>query len=165
MLRTEVLPVSDEDEQEDIVAVDALRRVRNAVRTGVSPKPAPEAPRRRQDDPRPLGEAVAEFMTEQGFDDRHRVTRVLADWAGLVGPEVAEHVQVEAFDDGELVLRADSTAWANQMRLLSATVQRRLAEQLGADLVQQLKVLGPEAPSWRHGSRYVPGRGPRDTYG
>nr|NLD40552.1 DUF721 domain-containing protein [Actinomycetales bacterium] len=26
-------------------------------------------------------------------------------------------------------------------------------------------VLGPKAPSWKHGIRSVPGRGPRDTYG
>lgn len=152
-------------EDEDGVAIEALRRIRNAVRTGVSPKAAPEAPRRRHDDPQPVGEAVAEFMTEQGLDTRHRVTRVLADWPALVGAEVASHVRVEAFEGGSLVLRADSTAWANQMRLLSATVQRRLAEELGEDVVAQLAVLGPEAPSWRHGSRVVPGRGPRDTYG
>jgi predicted nucleic acid-binding Zn ribbon protein len=74
-------------------------------------------------------------------------------------------VQVERFDDAKLVLRADSTAWATQMRLLQATVMRRLAEQLGEGVVESMQVLGPNAPSWRFGSRHVPGRGPRDTYG
>jgi predicted nucleic acid-binding Zn ribbon protein len=31
--------------------------------------------------------------------------------------------------------------------------------------VSALKMLGPDAPSWKKGPRSVPGRGPRDTYG
>ena len=150
----------------DAVAIAALRRVRNAARAGVSPKPTDPKPRAADDrDPRLLGEAVQGFMTEHGLDTRHKVTRVLADWAGLVGPEVAEHVTVEEFQDGALVLRATSTTWANQMRLLSATVQRRLDAELGADVVQSIKVLGPNTPSWKFGNRHILGRGPRDTYG
>ncbi len=154
---------------EDAVAVGALRRLRAAVRAGVSPKRRAEAvsdePRSGADDPTLVGEAVRAFMRERGLDDRHRVARVLEDWPTLVGPEVAQHVRVEAFDDGALLLRADSTTWANQMRLLQATVLRRLGEELGADVVASITVLGPDAPSWRHGARRVPGRGPRDTYG
>ena len=39
------------------------------------------------------------------------------------------------------------------------------AEGLGGVKVNWVKVAGPSAPSWRHGNRHVPGRGPRDTYG
>jgi predicted nucleic acid-binding Zn ribbon protein len=31
--------------------------------------------------------------------------------------------------------------------------------------IKALKMLGPDAPSWKKGPRSVPGRGPRDTYG
>jgi len=158
-----VLRVSDDV---DAVAIAALRRVRSAARAGVGPAPQ-EHPSRPTDDrdPRLLGEAVRGFMTEHGLDTRHKVTRVLGDWASLVGAEVAEHIRVEEFQEGALVLRADSTAWANQMRLLSATVHRRLDAELGAGVVQSIKVLAPDAPSWKHGNRHIPGRGPRDTYG
>lgn len=99
------------------------------------------------------------------MDVRSRVAQVLANWPELVGPEVADHVRVERFEEGRLLLRADSTAWATQMRLLQATVERRLREQLGEGVVESVQVLGPDAPSWRFGSRRIPGRGPRDTYG
>ena len=36
---------------------------------------------------------------------------------------------------------------------------------LGDDVVKQVQVRGPAAPSWRRGARRVSGRGPRDTYG
>ena len=35
----------------------------------------------------------------------------------------------------------------------------------GADVISEIQVLGPTAPSWKHGLRSTPGRGPRDTYG
>lgn len=151
----------------DDPAVSALRRLRAAVRSGVSPKPRARKPARASDtrDPQLLGEAVQQFLVERGLDHRQQVARVLEDWPSLVGPEVASHVSVESFDEGRLQLRADSTTWANQMRLLQATLARRLEEELGAEAVAEIVVLGPEAPSWRFGSRRVPGRGPRDTFG
>ena len=112
-----------------------------------------------------LGSAVDAFLSESGMEPRHQVARVLDGWPDLVGQDVASHVAVERFDNGELVLHADSTAWATQMRLLQATVERRLEEQLGAGIVSKIIVLGPEAPKWTFGNRRVPGRGPRDTYG
>ena len=152
----------------DDPALSALRRIRAAVRAGVTPRKR----ERRSDrpitgnrDPQLLGQIVEQFMVDRGLDTRQQIARVLEDWSGIVGPDVAAHVVVESFDEGRLVLRAESTTWAHQMRLLKATVDRRLAEELGPDAVTDITVLGPDAPSWRFGSRRVPGRGPRDTYG
>lgn len=149
------------------MAINALRRLRAAIRGGVTPKRRPPSAEARSGDRDPalLGDAVREFMTEHKLEGRQQVARVLEDWAGLVGDAVAAHVSVEGFQDGYLLLRADSTAWANQMRLLQATLQRRLEEELGVGVVSSIRVVGPEAPSWRFGQRRVPGRGPRDTYG
>lgn len=41
----------------------------------------------------------------------------------------------------------------------------KIDAELGSGIVTVIKVLGPNAPSWRHGLRSVAGRGPRDTYG
>jgi predicted nucleic acid-binding Zn ribbon protein len=63
-------------------------------------------------------------------------------------------------------VQTDSTAWATEVRLLAATVVRRLNEALGDGTVRVVDVKGPEAPSWRHGRRSLrDARGPRDTYG
>lgn len=154
-------------DDEDEVAIGALRRLRAAVRAGVTPKRRDRSAEARSGDRDPalLGDAVQGFMREHGLEGRQQVARVLQDWPGLVGDAVAAHVTVEGFEEGALVLRADSTAWANQMRLLSATLRRRLDEELGDGVVASITVLGPDAPSWRFGNRRVPGRGPRDTYG
>ena len=67
---------------------------------------------------------------------------------------------------GRLVVQTDSTAWATQMRLLAATVVRRLNQELGDGNVTVIDVQGPAGLSWKKGRRSVrDGRGPRDTYG
>jgi predicted nucleic acid-binding Zn ribbon protein len=71
-----------------------------------------------------------------------------------------------SFEDGVLTVRAESTAWATQVRLLVPTLLRRLAEEVGEGTVGKVVVHGPTAPSWRRGIRVAPGsQGPRDTYG
>jgi predicted nucleic acid-binding Zn ribbon protein len=46
---------------------------------------------------------------------------------------------------------AESTAWATQIRLLSASLLDRIAAELGPGVVTTLHVQGPTAPDWRHG--------------
>ena len=54
------------------------------------------------------------------------VGSVIGRWPEIVGPDVAEHVQPVSFDAGVLTLRAVSTAWATQMRLLTSVLLGRL---------------------------------------
>jgi predicted nucleic acid-binding Zn ribbon protein len=117
-------------------------------------------------DPQPLDAALTRIVDDQGWQVDLKVASMFARWAELVGPEVGAHSRAESFADGKLVVRTDSTAWATQLKLLAPTVVRRLNEDLGHGTVVVLEVLGPHAPSWKHGARSVrDGRGPRDTYG
>lgn len=116
-------------------------------------------------DPQPLGRLAARLARDRGWADRLAGGQVFGRWALLVGPDVAEHTQPVELCDGELTVRADSTAWATQLRLLQRQLLARIAAGVGSGVVKRLKVQGPVAPSWRHGPKMVPGRGPRDTYG
>jgi predicted nucleic acid-binding Zn ribbon protein len=116
-------------------------------------------------DPQPLGRLAARLAASRGWNTRLAGGKVFGRWAALVGAEVAEHTEVVGLTDGELTVRADSTAWATQLRLLQRQLLAKIAAEVGNGVVTRLKVQGPSAPSWRHGPRHVPGRGPRDTYG
>lgn len=117
-------------------------------------------------DPQLLDATIGRLVADQGWDTEVRVHGVFGRWERIVGRDVAAHCTPEAFSDGRLTVRTDSTAWATQMRLLAATVVRRLNEELGHGTVTVIDVRGPSAPSWKHGPRSVrDGRGPRDTYG
>lgn len=117
-------------------------------------------------DPQGLGSEVDRLIDGRGWGLDLQVRGVFARWAEIVGPEIGAHSTPESLTDGTLVVRTDSTAWATQLKLLAATVVRRLNEELGDGTVIVVEVLGPHAPSWKHGRRKAPGsRGPRDTYG
>jgi predicted nucleic acid-binding Zn ribbon protein len=117
-------------------------------------------------DPQLLDTTVGRLVEDHGWDVDLRVHGVFGRWPELVGAEVAAHSTPESFDDGRLVVRTDSTAWATQLKLLAPTVVRRLNEELGHGTVTVIDVQGPRGPSWRKGPRSVrDGRGPRDTYG
>jgi predicted nucleic acid-binding Zn ribbon protein len=117
-------------------------------------------------DPQLLEQAMGRLIANHGWELDLKVQGVFGRWTELVGDEVADHCTPESFDDGRLVVRTDSTAWATQLKLLAPTVVRRLNEELGHGTVTLIEVLGPHLPSWTKGrlsSR--DGRGPRDTYG
>ncbi len=117
-------------------------------------------------DPQLLEQAIGRLIANHGWEVDLKVQGVFGRWAELVGDEVAAHCTPESFDEGRLVVRTDSTAWATQLKLLAPAVVRRLNEDLGHGTVTVIEVLGPHLPTWTKGrlsSR--DGRGPRDTYG
>ncbi len=116
-------------------------------------------------DPQLLGPTLDRLMAERGWETDAAVGGVMGRGAAIVGPEVSAHAVPLAFEDGELVVGADSTAWATQIRLLAPTLLARLADELGAGVVSSVTVRGPSAPSWKRGPLAGRGRGPRDTYG
>lgn len=117
-------------------------------------------------DPQLIGEVLTGYVADRGWEQPLAAGRVFADWAGLVGAEVAAHCRPTTLTQGQLRVEAESTAWATQLRLLSSKVLARLAAELGPDVVTAIQFTGPVGPSWKHGGYSVRGsRGPRDTYG
>ena len=156
---------------------DALARARAAARSrglrpGVKPKRRFKdvrdgmGGRKNGRDPMLLGEELDSFVSERGWKVDVAVGAVIGRWATIVGEEVAQHCHPVEFVDTVLTVRADSTAWATNLRLMSATLMGTLAREVGEGTVSQIRVVGPSAPSWSKGMRRVQdGRGPRDTYG
>ena len=116
-------------------------------------------------DPVTFGAAVQRLVAERGWETTTAAARVMGEWDRLVGPEVSDHCRPASLLEGELVLVAESSAWATQLRLLARPLVERLGAQLGPGVVKRVVVRGPAQPDWRHGPRRVQGRGPRDTYG
>lgn len=122
-------------------------------------------------DPAKLAGLIDNLILHKGWDLQLATGKVKAQWNEIVGADLAAHVEIAEFkmdasgQAGILVLQADSTAWATQTKLLLPTLEKRLEEEIGVGRLSEIKILGPSAPSWKHGLRSVPGRGPRDTYG
>jgi len=171
-------------ETADTAAASALARAREAARAkGLRPGSRP--PRKRNAnrsgisggsggdriggrdgrDPSLLGDQMDRLMLDRGWNVDVAVGSVMGRWPDIVGTEVATHCTPVTFSDGVLIVRADSTAWATQLRLMSSSILGRLETEVGKDAVTELRVQGPSAPSWARGPRKSTGPGPRDTYG
>ena len=118
-------------------------------------------------DPSRVADAISSLVTDRGWQAATAIGKIWGEWASLVGPTLAEHVKPEAFDrtTGLLTLRADSTAWATQVRMLSGQLRKRLQGEIPGSLVSDISVLGPDVGPRQRGRLRVKGRGPRDTYG
>lgn len=164
----------------DTAAASALARAREAARAkGLRPGSKPVHPRnvnrsggsqtsgdgRDGRDPSLLGDQMDRLMLDRGWNVDVAIGAVMGRWPVIVGTEVAAHCTPVTFEGGVLIVRADSTSWATQLRLMSSSILRRLETEVGKDAVSELHVQGPGAPSWTRGPRKSTGPGPRDTYG
>lgn len=117
-------------------------------------------------DPQGLGSVLDRVIMERGWSTPVAVSSVLARWNTLVGTQLASKSTPESFDDGVVVVKCESTAWAVEMRRMKYDIMRRINKELGSEVVTDIQAHGPTAPSWKKGRRVAPGgRGPRDTYG
>lgn len=116
-------------------------------------------------DPRALGELLRVAAGEMGWTAELDQARLIAEWHRFVGESMASHTEVREMRDGVLIVQCDSTTWATELRRLRGEILSRILDEYPEVGIRELRFLAPGAPSWRHGPRTVPGRGPRDTYG
>ncbi|GAA4618104.1 hypothetical protein GCM10023195_81150 [Actinoallomurus liliacearum] len=134
--------------REALAQAKADAKARGAQPGQTRKKRAPRGGReggRRGGDPTAFGPAIRELLAARGWQERAAVGGVFGRWPQIVGPELAEHTEPQTFEDGILVVAADSNTWAAQLRLLSGPLVKRLNEELGHGTVQRVKVIGPSS--------------------
>lgn len=105
--------------------------------------------RARLGDPQSIADALGGLLAAQGWEQRAAVGAVFGRWEQIVGSDLAAHSRPEGFEDGEVVVVADSPAWATQLRLLAGVLVRRLNEELGHGAVRAVRVTGGSTPGGR----------------
>ena len=116
-------------------------------------------------DPGSMADAFDELTSSMGWAPSLARAELAEHWADIVGDDVAAHALPTGFHEGALEIQCDSSAWATQLRLMKKNLLAALEERFPDAGVSEIVLKAPGAPSWKHGSRSVPGRGPRDTYG
>ncbi len=116
-------------------------------------------------DPQPLSVVLQRLVKARGWQRPAAEARVFGAWEAVVGVDIAAHCRPVKLEQGELLIEAESTAWATQLRMLAGRILASIASSVGRSVVTRLNIQGPTAPSWVRGPKRVRGRGPRDTYG
>ena len=138
---------------------DARKRAKNKKKEGAS---VPFGVGR---DPHGIDDILEGLTSRLGWNSSLAKADLLASWADLAGAETAVHSEPVGIEDGILTVRCDSTAWATQLRLMRGQITTSIAQRFPDAGIKSVKFDGPNAPSWKRGTRSIPGRGPRDTYG
>lgn len=120
--------------------------------------------RKNRRDPQRIVDLVERLVGKKGWGRQLTSAEVVTLWPEVAGEQIANNTQAESFRDGVLTVRARSTAWAQTLRYSIPDIMR-ICDDVMPVKVEKLVIKGPKAPSWKHGPRSVPGRGPRDTYG
>ena len=100
-----------------------------------SPEGRPEKPV-----PPPVDSVVERFAARRGWGARLRGARIHTAWAQIAGEELARHVEPVRLAGGVLVVRAESPAWATQVRYLAGELLVRANEVLGEGEVTTVTV-------------------------
>lgn len=116
-------------------------------------------------DPAKFGDVLARLIKARGWQKPAAEGRVFGAWEKVVGPEISARCRPVKLEDRELTVEAESTAWATQLRAIAPTIIKRIAAEVGDNVVARVRIHGPAAPSWSKGPRRVKGSGPGDTYG
>jgi len=117
-------------------------------------------------DPQPLSSVFNEVIANRDWKQGIAEGNLFSEWEKIVGSDVAQHASPLTLLEGKLTIQTTSTAWATQLRLISADLLKTIRDCAPGALVDELVILGPHAPSWKRGLRTIRGsKGPRDTYG
>jgi len=116
-------------------------------------------------DPVSVADSLNGLLSKFSWDSDLAKAELFTSWGEVVGEQNALNSTPEELQNGMLLVRCKSTAWATQLRLMQNQILERITSEFPEVGVRELRFVGPDAPSWKKGKYSVPGRGPRDTYG
>jgi predicted nucleic acid-binding Zn ribbon protein len=77
----------------------------------------------------PLGEAMDSYIKRAGIKRRLEQASVVPEWEELVGPQIAAVTTPRSVTkNGTLFVSVHSSAWIQELQLMSPTILRRLGE-------------------------------------
>lgn len=116
-------------------------------------------------DPKPLGLALDAFAKQAGWEQTLSREDLALKWAEIVGEASALQSTPVGISGSTLIVKCKSNAWMKELNNLRGHIVTKIINDHPDAEINDVRFLGPDAPSWKWGPRSVPGRGPRDTYG
>ena len=145
---------------------DIAREIFRSYRTKNRKSNTQEEDRVKKEDPEKLSNILGDLVATRDWKKGIAEGTLFTKWREIVGNEIADHCEPITLFEGRLTIKAESTSWATQLRLMTPELLKSIRSRSEGALVDELTVIGPNAPSWKRGLRTIRGaKGPRDTYG
>lgn len=89
-----------------------------------------------------VGEALQSYLNRSGLGPRIAQAQVVADWATLVGPQIAAVTTPESIaPDGTLFVRVATSAWRNELQLMMPDLMARINAGRGKGRIKTIRWL------------------------
>jgi len=97
---------------------------------------------RRRNKPTAVGEVLEAYLARSGLAPRLKQAQVIPEWPRLVGPQIAAVTQPESVaPDGTLFVRVATSAWMNELQLMTPEIMARVNAGRGAGRVRTIRWL------------------------
>jgi len=89
-----------------------------------------------------VSEALNGYLSRAGLAKRVAQAQVIPDWPGLVGPQIAAVAAPESVTpDGVLFVRVTTSAWMNELQLMTPDIMARLNAGRGSGRITTIRWL------------------------
>ena len=92
------------------------------------------------DGPKQLGATFEPMMRHMKAPSIDVLKAVFVQWSEIVGEDVAAHTRPSVIDGQTLIVAADDTTWASQLRWLENQLLERIEAVSGSDRINAVKV-------------------------
>jgi predicted nucleic acid-binding Zn ribbon protein len=86
-----------------------------------------------------IGTALNDLVTSLGIDDTLRRHALLADWAELVGEQIARVTEPQRIDNGVLFVHVTTAPWRAELSLKRMDILKKLNKAVGANVVRDIR--------------------------
>lgn len=94
----------------------------------------------RSNDPKPLKEALKNFLDNYPHRRRLKKGMILSLWQNTVGDRIAEQTENVHFEHGNLVIHVKNPAWRQEIHMKRFSIAKRLNEQVEEDIIKEIVV-------------------------
>ncbi|HXJ68640.1 MAG TPA: DUF721 domain-containing protein [Verrucomicrobiae bacterium] len=99
--------------------------------------------------PRPLAAILPALFEQLGLAKTAEGWRAVSDWPAVAGPRLARHTRAVSFRDGTLAVEVEGSAWMHELGFLKRELVRNLNRHLGAEIVQDVRLVPARGRSLR----------------
>jgi len=90
--------------------------------------------------PKPLREALKDFLDDYPHRKRLKRGMILSIWEPTVGERIAEETENIHFEYGNLVIHVKNPAWRQEIHMKRYHIVRKLNEKVGEKIIRELVV-------------------------
>jgi predicted nucleic acid-binding Zn ribbon protein len=90
--------------------------------------------------PKPLKDALKDFLDNYPHRKRLKRGMVLSLWEQSVGERIAEQTENVHFERGNLIVHVKNPAWRQEIHMKRYSIAKRLNEKVGEDIINEIVV-------------------------